>query len=153
MKMFARLAALASPLVAGFLVTSCGDAPAASALPSSPSSLAQSDVLAPNTTWVLQSLAETGSPEVTIADPSRFTFMLTDDGKLQARADCNRASAGYALTGQTLSVGLMASTRAYCASAPVDGQYLALLGGESVATARGTTLELSSSRGTLRFGR
>jgi hypothetical protein len=45
----------------------------------------------------------------------------------------------------------MASTQAYCASAPLDGQYLALLGGENVATFDGTTLQLSSPRGTLRL--
>ena len=88
-----------------------------------------------------------------IADPSLFTLTLTDDGHVEARADCNRASAGYTFAAPTLSVGLMASTRAYCASAPVDGQYLDLLGGDSVVTASGNALQLSSSRGTLRFAR
>ena len=140
------------PLVLGLLVSACGEATTASLLPSAPSSTGAS-VLSTNTTWTLQSLTETGLPEITIADRSAFTLVLTDDGKIQARADCNRASAGYALADNTLSVGLIASTRAYCASAPLDGQYLALLGGENIVTVNGASLQLSSPRGTLRFVR
>ncbi len=155
MKMCARSTAFVSLLLVGFAAASCGD-PATSALPSGPSSTgssAQSAALAANTTWTLQSLAEVGSPDVTIVDPNLFTLVLTDDGKVQARADCNRASAAYTVTDQTLSVGLMASTMAYCASAPIDEQYLSLLGGDNIITTSGAALQLSSSRGTLRFVR
>lgn len=79
--------------------------------------------------------------------------MFADDGRIQARAECNRASASYTLNGQTLSVGLMASTKAYCATALLDDRYLALLGGENVVTSAGNTLQLSSPRGTPRFVR
>ena len=149
-----RSVLFAGPLVLGLLGSACGEATTASLLPSAPSSTgssSQSLVLPTNTTWTLQSLTETGLPEITIADPSVFTLVLTDDGKLQARADCNRASAGYAVSDGTLSVGLIASTMAQCASAPIDSQYLALLGGENVVAINGATLQLSSPRGTLRF--
>ena len=155
MKISARLTPFVGLLVVGLMATACSEATTA-VLPSSPTSIpssAQSALIPTNTTWTLQSLTETGATEVTIADPSIFTLLLTDDGKVQARADCNRASAGYTVTDHTLSVGLIASTRAYCASAPVDGQYLALLGGENVVTTSGADLQLSSSRGTLRFVR
>jgi heat shock protein HslJ len=155
MKICARLTPFVGLLVVSLMVTACGEG-TRTVLPSSPSpttSLAQSAAFPTNTTWTLQSLTETGSTEVTIADPSIFTLVLLDDGKVHARADCNRASAGYTVTDHTLSVGLMASTRAYCASAPIDGQYLALLGGENVVTISDAALQLSSSRGTLRFVR
>ena len=155
MKFIARLTLFVTSLATGLIVSSCAGATttALPSSPSSPSSSAQSVMLSTNSMWTLQSLVETGSPEVKIADPSLFTLTLTDDGKVQARADCNRASAGYTLTGQALSVGLMASSMAYCATAPVDRQYLALLAGENVVTASGAALQLSSSRGTLRFVR
>jgi heat shock protein HslJ len=155
MKFSARLTPFVGLLVVGLVVTACGEAtmPVLPVSPTSIPSAAQSALIPTNTTWTLQSLTETGATEVAIADPSIFTLVLNDDGKVQARADCNRASAGYTVTDRTLSVGLMASTRAYCASAPVDGQYLALLGGENVVTTSGAALQLSSSRGTLRFVR
>ena len=155
MKFIARLAICITPLATSLIVSSCAGT-TTTTLPSAPSSASSSVqpvILSTNTMWTLQSLVETGSPEVKIADPSLFTVMLTDDGHIQARADCNRASAGYTLTGQTLSVGLMASTMAACATAPIDGRYLALLGGENVVTVSGAALQLSSSRGTLRFVR
>jgi heat shock protein HslJ len=154
MKICARSTPFLGLLVAGLMMTGCGEA-STPVVPSSPSSstpLGQSAVIPTNTTWSLQSLTEAGSPEVTITNPGIFTLALVD-GKVQVRADCNRASAGYTITDRTLSVGLMASTRAYCASAPLDSQYLALLGGENVIDISGTSLQLSSSRGTLRFVR
>ncbi len=107
----------------------------------------------PNAVWYLQSIVSADGSVLAIVDPNVFTLMLTGDGKVTARADCNRASGGYSMSGHTLSVGPIASTRAYCATAPVDQQFLMLLGGENVVAASDATLELSSPRGTLRFRR
>jgi len=106
-----------------------------------------------NVVWRLQSLAGADGSVTTIADPGVFTLTLTDDGKVVVRADCNRASGGYRISGNTLSIGAMASTKAYCSTAPVDQQFLALLAGEDIVTISGATLQLSSARGTLSFGR
>ena len=106
-----------------------------------------------NTVWKLDSLARADAPEATISDPSLFTMALADDKTLQVRSDCNRASGGYTASGSTISIGPLASTKAYCASAPIDSDYLALLGGESTVSISGSTLQLSSPRGTLRFTR
>jgi len=106
-----------------------------------------------NVVWRLQSLAGADGSVLTIGDPSLFTLTLTDDGKVQVRADCNRASGGYRISGNTLSIGAMASTKAYCSTAPVDQQFLTLLAGEDIVTTSGATLQLSSARGTLIFGR
>ncbi len=106
-----------------------------------------------NVVWHLHSIVGADGSLLPIADPSVFTLMLTGDGKVSARADCNRASGGYSISGHTLSIGPIASTRAYCATAPVDQRFLMLLGGENVVTASGDTFELSSPRGTLTFHR
>ena len=151
MKITSRLALLIATLIASNLASACSRAITA------PSRVADatagSSALTTNTVWTLRSLTQAGSPEITIADCGAFTLMFGDDGKIQMRADCNRAFASYTLSGQTLSVGLIASTKAYCASAPLDNQYLALLGGENTVTSSTTTVQLSSPRGTLRFAR
>ncbi len=107
----------------------------------------------PNAVWYLRSIVSADGALFTIVDPNLFTLMLTGDGKVTARADCNRASGGYSISGHTLSIGPIASTRAYCATAPVDQRFLMLLGGDNVVTASDATLELSSPRGTLKFTR
>jgi heat shock protein HslJ len=103
--------------------------------------------------WHLRSLAIADGSVLPIENPSLFTLMLTDDGKISTRADCNRASGAYRISGNTLSIGPIASTRAYCATAPVDQQFLMLLGGENMVTTSDSALQLSSPRGTLTFGR
>jgi heat shock protein HslJ len=103
--------------------------------------------------WQLQSLTRSDSSTVTVSEPDRFTLQFVDADRLAIRADCNRASGGYTLSGSTLAVGVLASTKAYCSSAPFDDEFLQLLGGETVPSVTATTLVLSSSRGTLRFGR
>jgi len=103
-------------------------------------------------TWKLQSLTRPDSTTVTISKPDLFTFELLDtSGRIAIRADCNRANGGFTLKGNALSVGLLATTRAYCSSAPLDDEYLRILGGDSVVTVTANSLQLSSARGTLRF--
>lgn len=151
MKLASRLALLTALLIAGNLASACSHSVTA---PSSvEGSTAGSTALSTNTLWTLRSLQEGTSPEITIADPSKFTLTLTDDGKIQVRADCNRGIGGYTVTGQTLSVGPMAVTRAYCGDDSVDNEFLTLLSGENTLTSAATTLQLSSPRGTLRFAR
>ena len=103
--------------------------------------------------WQLQALTRSDSSTVVVAEPDHFTLEIVPGDRLAIRADCNRASGAYGLTGATLSVGPLASTKAYCSSAPLDDEYLGLLSGDNTATVTATTLVLSSSRGALRFGR
>jgi heat shock protein HslJ len=105
--------------------------------------------------WKLQSLARPDSTVVTVNDPNRFTVEFVDVGsRLALRADCNTGSGTYTASARTLTVGPLAMTRAFCASsAPFDDEYVRVLGGESLFAATASSLELSSSRGTLRFGR
>jgi heat shock protein HslJ len=122
-----------------------------------PSNVPTAPIVSPaidtNAVWHLRSIGGVDGAVLGIDDPSLFTLTLTDAGKVAVRADCNRASGGYTISGNTLSIGPMASTIAYCTTAPVDQQFLTLLGGESTVTASAAALHLSSPRGTLVFGR
>jgi heat shock protein HslJ len=142
----------------GALVVAASLTACASTSPVAPSSVATTPagaqtIEADGAVWQLQSLARAGAAAVTVADPSAFTMSL-NNGALQLRADCNRATGTYTMSGNTLSVGpALASTKAYCGSASLDTDYLALLSGENTVSISGQTLQLSSSRGALTFGR
>ena len=139
----ALLSALALAACGGTL-TGPSPAPAAP-----PASLA----IETNAVWHLRSMADANGTIQAIEDPSLFTLMLTDEGQVAARVDCNRASGGYTISGNALSIGPLASTKAYCGTASFDWMFLTLLGGETTATASGATLQLSSPRGTMTFDR
>jgi heat shock protein HslJ len=101
--------------------------------------------------WKLQSLTRADSTVTTIGEPDRFTLAFGDNNRLSLRADCNNAFGGYSANGNSLSVGPLASTKAYCSSAPLDDEYLRAISGESTITVTSTTLTIASSRGTLQF--
>jgi heat shock protein HslJ len=130
---------------------------ACSEIPTSPSLLpaagAGSAAVVDGSSWKLQSLTRADSTVATIGEPDRFTLAFGDGNRINLRADCNNAFGGYATKGNTLAVGPLASTKAYCASAPLDDEYLRAISGESTITVTSTTLTMSSSRGTLQFGK
>ena len=146
-----RLVQLTTAFFSAVALTGCGGTlTGPSAAPATPpASLA----IETNAAWHLRSIAKADGAIHAIDDPSLFTLMLTDEGKVAARVDCNRASGGYTINGNTVSIGPLASTKAYCGTASLDSEFLTLLGGETSATAYGTTLQLSSPRGTLTFDR
>ena len=134
------------------MVSIAGCAQTVTAPTSAPNSADISAALGTGGVWKLQSLTRPDSTTVTVSQPDRFTLELLDStGRTAVRADCNRGAGPFTLNGSALTVGLMAVTRAYCSSAPFDDEYLKLLSGDSVLTLSGTSLQLSSSRGTLRF--
>jgi len=144
---FAHLTTLFSALAlaaCGGTLTGPSPAPAAP-----PASLA----IVTNAVWHLRSIADADGTIQAIEDPSLFTLMLTDKGQVAARVDCNRASGGYTISGNALSIGPLASTKAYCGTASFDRKFLTLLGGQTTATTSGATLQLSSPRGTMTFDR
>lgn len=101
--------------------------------------------------WQLVSLTETGQAPVSAPEPERFTVEFTTEGRASLRADCNRCSAAYEARGSGLTVGLMACTRAYCASAPLDTKFAALVGQATTWRSEGGGLELRSESGVLRL--
>jgi heat shock protein HslJ len=151
--MYFRFFRFNAALLAAVSLTACqGSSPTAPS-PSSTTTPGGALSIDTNAVWKLQSLVRAGSSETTINDPSVFTLSLAEDKVLRVQADCNRATGGYATSGSTITVGPLAATRAYCASAPIDTDYLSLLGGDSTVSISGSTLQLSSSRGTLKFTR
>jgi heat shock protein HslJ len=102
--------------------------------------------------WKALALAPTGEAGVTIGDPERFTAEFRD-GRLSLLADCNRCSGGYTAGAGTLSTTPLACTRAYCASAPVDTQFTALVGSATTWTVSADRLELASAAGVARLRR
>ena len=104
-------------------------------------------------TWTLTAQQPAGQGE--IVPPAGVVFsMEIIDGRAAVRADCNRCNGAAAVGDSTVTVGpLMACTRAFCPSAPLDDTFLKLLSGDSTATIAGDTLTLRSDRGVLRFRR
>lgn len=62
--------------------------------------------------WVVEDVAGKG-----IIDASRMTLNFATDGQLSGRASCNRYHAHYKLSGETLEMGPVATTRMACAPA------------------------------------
>jgi len=144
---FAHLTTLFSALA---LAACGGTLTGPSAAPATPpASLA----IETNAVWHLRTLADADGTIQAIEDPSLFTLMLTDEGQVAARVNCNRASGGYTISGNALSIGPLASTKAYCGAASFDREFLTLLGGQTTATTSGARLQLSSPRGTMTFDR
>jgi len=102
--------------------------------------------------WKLQSITRPDSTVVSISDPDRFTVQFTDNNRLSLRADCNRGFGGFSSNGNSINVGPVGITKAYCVeTAPLDDEYVSLLNGDNTVTLTATSLQLSSARGTLRF--
>ncbi len=123
--------------------------------PTSPSSIAGSTALTADvlgSTWRLRSIRKAGQAEQ--ASPAGADYTLTFSDRLSLRADCNSCSSSYSFSGTTISVGsAMACTRAYCQTAAFADSYLSILGGDSQIAVSGSTLTLSSPRGTLQLVR
>jgi len=146
-----RLAFLAIGLSSALALAACGGTPAGPSV--APAAPAASLAIETNAVWHLRSMTGAGGSVQAIEDPNLFTLTFSDAGKVAARVDCNRAMGGYTISGSTVSIGPMASTKAYCGEASFDWQFLTLLGGDTTAATSGNTLQLSSSRGILTFDR
>lgn len=74
--------------------------------------------------WVVEDLANTG-----IIDSSRMTLNFDREGRVHGLASCNSYSAGYELTGETLTVQNPLATLKACAEALMNQEqkFLALL--------------------------
>ena len=61
--------------------------------------------------------------KITVPNPERYTIRLTDDGKVQARFDCNSGGGEYEISAGRLSFGPMLSTRMACSPDSLYGPY------------------------------
>ena len=62
--------------------------------------------------------------KITVPNPDRYTFRLTDDGKIQARFDCNRGGGDYKISAGKLSFGPLLSTRMACPPDSLDAPFM-----------------------------
>ena len=72
-----------------------------------------------NKTW---QWVATSTPvgKTTVQNPERYTILLADNGRLQARFDCNRGGGDYKISSGKLSFGPLASTRMACPPDSLD---------------------------------
>jgi heat shock protein HslJ len=140
----AHRATRACVLIAALLPAACADGPTAPSV-----------IL--GTQWRLASVELPGQrPEVN-PRPDLVTLRLEGDGTAAVRVDCNSCGGRYTLSDGRLTVSNLACTLAFCA--PVGGAertivpFPGLLEGPNVVSTDGTTLALTSERGTLRFVR
>jgi len=62
--------------------------------------------------------------KITVPDPERYSIRLTDDGKVQARFDCNGGGGHYQISEGRLSFGPLLSTRMACPPDSLDGPFM-----------------------------
>jgi len=76
-----------------------------------------------NRTWQWVSTV-TPVEKITVPKPERYTIRLTDDGKVQARFDCNGGGGTYQISEGRLSFGPLLSTRMACPPESLDGPFM-----------------------------
>ncbi len=104
--------------------------------------------------WRLVSLGPADAPAVTAPTSGRFTADFRSDGGLGLTADCNPCRGEYTAGQGTLEVGpLMACTRAYCVSAPIDSQFTSMMQSAATWAVDGDTLVLEGPDGRLELSR
>ena len=105
-----------------------------------------------NTTW---EWIETVTPVRTITanQPERYTLKLLDDGKVQARFDCNRGGGRYTTSEGRISFDQLFSTRMACMPDSQDAVYMKNLNLITTFFIEGETLylEMPIDSGTMKF--
>jgi len=62
--------------------------------------------------------------KVLVAHPDRYTILFADEGRLEARFDCNRGGGSYKVEKGTLFLGPFMSTRMACPEDSQDGPFM-----------------------------
>ena len=125
-------------MMAAITVMGCGDSP------TSPSDLT-------NRMWRLVSIEPESGPSTVVTDQSRYWIEFLDETRLSARADCNRCTGGYSLSGTTVSIGPLACTRAFCGETSLDTVFVQGLTDATAITIDEQLLEIKSAARTLKF--
>jgi para-nitrobenzyl esterase len=73
--------------------------------------------------WQLDQIQYGDDTLVKPDDPARYTLELTPDGNASVRADCNRGRGTFVLNGSSLSLKILAYTRAACLPESLDDRY------------------------------
>ncbi len=102
--------------------------------------------------WKLQSL-ETSVLFVPVGRPENYTVEFRESGALAVKADCNSCSGTYTISGESLTIGALACTRAFCGEASLDTAFLAVLTNAASFGVTGPELRILSSKGTAQLNR
>jgi heat shock protein HslJ len=102
--------------------------------------------------WRLRSLQRPDGAGVPLPG-AVFTAEFGIDGRLAVRADCNSCGGGYTAADGGLQVSVLACTRAFCPSAPVDTEFAATLAAGRSYSVDDRILTIHGDRGTLTFER
>ena len=97
--------------------------------------------------WKLQSLESPSTGQVAIPQPTNYTVEFKDGGQLAVKADCNSCSGTYKISGDSLTVGAMACTQAFCGSASFDTAFLAVLTNATTFAVTNSELTINSPKG------
>jgi heat shock protein HslJ len=114
---------------------------------------AAGDSLLTGTVWSWQETQMSDGARIVPDAPERYTLEFQPGGRVNIRADCNRGSTNYLLTGGALTFGPIALTRAACPPGSRDAEFLKGLANVSGQLFRGNdlVLTLKVDSGSMRF--
>ncbi len=118
-----------------------------------PTMAAEGDALLTGTVWSWQGTQMREGTRITPDAPERYTLEFQPGGKANIRADCNRGSTSYVLTGNALNFGPIALTRAACPPGSRDAEFVKNLDAVSAQVFQGNelVLTLKGDAGSMRF--
>jgi heat shock protein HslJ len=103
--------------------------------------------------WTLVSIEPAGAAKQNRPFDAVYTLSFSE-GRMSTRVDCNTCGGSYSVNAGVLTAGpTLACTRAACPTMAFENAYTSILGGDSNIVVTGSTLTLSSPRGTLQFVR
>ena len=103
-------------------------------------------------TWNVVTVRAAGGSDQ--ARPAGAQYHMTiENGRVSLRVDCNTCTGNATQSATTLSLGPLACTRAFCATAAFETTITAILSSDHTAAISGNTLTPTSSRGVVRFER
>lgn len=101
--------------------------------------------------WKLQSLEAPGLGLVNLPQPTNYGVEFRDGSQLAVKADCNSCSGTYSISGESLKIGAVACTLAFCGSASFDTAFLAVLTSADTFRVKGNELIINSAKGVARL--
>jgi heat shock protein HslJ len=147
------LAAAALVLVlAGCAATDTGQPllPGAINAPPPPMMPAGDSVLT-NTIWTWRGSDMRDGARIAPDAPERYALVFDAGGTVQVRADCNRGSGSYLLSGNQMTFGAIALTKMMCPPGSRDADFLRELAAVTTQSMAGPDLVLTFGGGTMRF--
>lgn len=131
----------ASMIIAGLLLgAACNEAP-----------ISPSDLLGDS--WQLVSLRRGDATPISVEDPSRYTVQFASDDRLAVKSDCNSCGGTYTLDRNSLAVGQVACTRAFCGEQSLDSAFVDALQRARTVSSAGEQLIIEGDGVTLRLRR